>query len=110
MTRNCDFCQAAGAPWNVPSENFVFDADPSIGSDGAWAACDRCVEYVRVNDRAGLVKYIVSGFVRRHRLPAGGRRMVTDRVESLTKQFWAAKNGAPYLHLPSIDGDTQRSI
>jgi hypothetical protein len=110
MSLNCDFCQATTPRWTVPSESFVFTDDPTVGSDGAWAACDRCAEYVRANDRESLVTYIVNGFVRRHRLPAGGRRLVIARVESLIKQFWAAKTGPPVPIAPVVDGDTQRSI
>jgi len=107
--RSCDFCQTLSAPWSCPAETFVFSDDPTIGSDGDWAACDRCVQYIKAGDRESLVTYIVNGFVRRHRLPKAGRRMVQDRVESLITQFWAARTGAPYLFASAIDGDTQRS-
>jgi hypothetical protein len=108
-TRVCDFCQAPGARWNMPAESFIFEADSTIGSDGAWAACDACRAFIEDDDQSGLIEYIVQTFMRRHPMPARFWKMVKARVEPLIKQYWAARTGPAVPFMPSIDGDTQRS-
>lgn len=50
----CDFCNVDHPTWRVPASSF--QVAPGHGSDGDWAACDSCVELVKVRNWSVLAR------------------------------------------------------
>jgi hypothetical protein len=45
LTPACDFCLDTRIAWEYPCEQFVID-EIGFGSNGEWAACERCSELI----------------------------------------------------------------
>jgi hypothetical protein len=61
---HCDFCSADAPRWIVPARSFTEPFLPGAtlagSSVGAWAACDVCVDYIRLDRWNALQKRVLS--------------------------------------------------
>ncbi len=90
----CDFCSAPKAPWVFDAESFVafkfeeFD----LGSEGGWAACDTCKDFVRSQDIEGLVEHSMRSMVYEHpfveTLPSHVQDEVKASLENVIRDFF----------------------
>lgn len=64
----CDFCSAPTAPWVFEADSFVAMKLEGLNlcSDGAWAACETCKDFVLRRDIEGLVKHSATSMIYEH--------------------------------------------
>jgi hypothetical protein len=98
----CDFCGEPNPHWLIPA------VDSEIGtiiteersethmSEGNWAACNTCVEFVRKGDRKGLEKRCVE--VHMEKFPTFERIEMETLIHYVQMSFWRAMIGEPEYH------------
>lgn len=74
----CDFCAQPGARWAYPCDSFVLEG---YGSEGPWAACERCHGLLEEGDSRGLVAAALE------QVPAAQRSLVRHKIALLHKSF-----------------------
>lgn len=54
----CDFCSNEKVTWSYPCKSFTY-IEGIIGSEGAWAACDRCHNMIEKEMHQTLAYYAI---------------------------------------------------
>ena len=54
----CDFCSVHKVTWSYPCKSFVYIPD-LIASEGEWAACDTCHDFIEKGMNQVLAYYAI---------------------------------------------------
>lgn len=93
----CDFCGWQGVQWTFPARSFEIPTPgPTQGSEGDWAACEKCKELVENHDRIGLARRATEASIERQPELRGLTAQVYASVADLHRQFFAHRTGPPY--------------
>src|SRR5438045_115397 len=66
----CDFCNECPAVNSYPCGNFALNGLPVFRKEsGAWAACQKCSEFINAERWASLSERAFQKFMRQHSVP-----------------------------------------
>ncbi len=92
----CDFCcsREDKVVWAYPCTTFEMKVTEDIGgtSHGGWAACDKCHELIKANNREGLVQRSFENLVHTEGLISPFYKMA---IKELHQTFFANRKGEP---------------
>jgi len=90
---HCDFCFDRDPTWRYPCESFPLDSLVGMGSDGDWAACDRCAALIEDGDAIGLLARSVAANPTLRTMVPELRAEFSKILDSLYEAFRAHRSG-----------------
>lgn len=69
----CDFCKRPNPTWEYPCKDFIM-LEVRWGSQGSWAACEDCAEFIE-KDCLDELAFLISGLEVARELAANGMEL-----------------------------------